>query len=294
MELSGLISDQINRVSSVYRDEVSEAKKDLVELVKQIHQEIKDLHTEAQRIADNCSDRSLKLNLQRAMESLPTLSTQLKILGAVKATASKDRDSERQLIICTRNLAQSVKNTLNCAESCSLRATKMLNSATSASKALIKFRRILYAKGGSRSPAGKQRKLADLIQVPAGASPMVQPANAASLVGNYKRTPNINIPSDQKKSNDSITGKSSSKPGSVVDLRKSAVAAVAAGGDVKKSAPDLTKSRGPSDLQRSLNELKKSAVSIQPAAGNSPETARKPGSVSNIVAQLQNQSIQKP
>lgn len=278
VELSEQISEHLGRVSSVYREENLEAQKDLVELVKHVHQSIKELHSEAQRVAESCSDKVLKLNIQRAMESLPTLSTQLKILGAVKATAHKDRDSERQLIICAKNLATAAKNTLNCAESCSIRTRKMLGKTASATKAFVKFRRILYTKG-SRSPDAQKK----FFNVPVSpVSPVVDNQNP---IGAYRRTPNITIPSE-KKSSESLAGLKS-KPNSIMDLNK------ASGADQKPAVVDLRKSGNGLDLKGST-DLKKSSVALDPKKSQELLKGPKSSSVSNIVSQMKNSSIQKP
>lgn len=67
------------------------------------------------------NDPRLKSNTQRAKEKMSTLSTQLKILAAVKATNPRDTDTHLQMNICAKNLTDSIKQVLNLSELVSLR-----------------------------------------------------------------------------------------------------------------------------------------------------------------------------
>ena len=70
-----------------------------------------------------------------------TLSQQLKIVAAVKASSPLDEDTDQQLLQCARNLMEAVKRCLADSESASL---KLLTTTATVATAAVKFRRLMY------------------------------------------------------------------------------------------------------------------------------------------------------
>ncbi len=71
-------------------------------------------------VARHCSDRRLQKELLLQLETIPTVSQQLNVVAAVKASSGR-RDAEKQVEVCTNNLIKCIQRALKCAESCSLR-----------------------------------------------------------------------------------------------------------------------------------------------------------------------------
>ena len=108
--------------------------------------ECKEFSTESMNVYTACTDQILKKQLLLAIETISTLSTQLKIVAAVKAseqTSTTDSDSEKQLVLCCQNLMNAIKVTIKASESASLRTFK---KAGTTMIAMVKFKKALYKK----------------------------------------------------------------------------------------------------------------------------------------------------
>ncbi|KAL7753369.1 hypothetical protein RI367_001144 [Sorochytrium milnesiophthora] len=159
------ISQKLAELAEHYRQIRPDSKITIINATKEIVVLTKSLCDYAVDIANRCTDLSLRKNLLRSTERLPTLSQQLKILVAVKASAARDVDQERQLIVCVQNLMAAVKDVLNGCESASIRIN--FAAAVATGRAIIKFRKLLYKKQTeaktqpkARPPsAGQQRKV---------------------------------------------------------------------------------------------------------------------------------------
>jgi vinculin len=136
----------MTQIAAFYKENTPQAKKLLIQSAREIMDDIKPILAEAKKIADNCSDKRLRAQLLQALERIPFLSQQLKIVAAVKAANPLDLDSDKQLITCAQNLMNAVKATVQASESASIRAFKV---AGNAAVAVVKFKRALYKKSQS-------------------------------------------------------------------------------------------------------------------------------------------------
>lgn len=142
-------SSKMALIAASFQQDTAQSRKLLIENSKGIQDDMKLFLKECQRIKDACTDKVLAKQLSQAMESIETLSQQLKIVAAVKAAHPKDPDSEKQLILCSTNLMNAVKRALAASEAASIRAFR--TTATSA-LAIVKFRKKLY----TNSPVTKK------------------------------------------------------------------------------------------------------------------------------------------
>ena len=119
------------------------AKKSFVQTPQQILASAEGFVKAAQPLLTACTDKRLCDQLQVGLMHINSLSRQLKIVVAVKASSPFDRDSDVQMLTCVRNLSKSLKMALRDAVSCSLRVKK--GSGYGLSSALI-FKKAVYIK----------------------------------------------------------------------------------------------------------------------------------------------------
>ncbi|KAI3633133.1 hypothetical protein MIR68_009208 [Amoeboaphelidium protococcarum] len=151
VELMQQLALKMEAMSALYKQNTPQSKADMMKTVQNMQVDIQQLLQHGKNVKDNCTDKSLKLQLSQAMERMQTLSVQLKIVAAVKIAEPKDIDSEKQLILCSQNLMAAVKSMLKASEAASLRAFK---TTANVAVAMIKFRKVLYKKGGGmKSPS---------------------------------------------------------------------------------------------------------------------------------------------
>ena len=62
------------------------SKKELIQTAKLIAKESEEVVKMARKVADACTDKRMKRAVLQVVDKLPTISTQLKIIAAVKAT----------------------------------------------------------------------------------------------------------------------------------------------------------------------------------------------------------------
>jgi len=96
-------------------------KSEMIRIAQQIAALVKEIITQANEQAKNCTDARLADNLIRAAQSVSSFSIQLKIIAAVKAAIEGDKSAKQQLIKCAQGLCTCVVNTVNAAESAALR-----------------------------------------------------------------------------------------------------------------------------------------------------------------------------
>jgi hypothetical protein len=119
----------------------AKAKKLFIQTAQEIVSEASKLGTQIEPLVRHCSDKRLVQQIQSTTKSITTLSQQLKILVAVKASNPHDVDRGSQLVSNGKNLVHGVKMVLRDAISCTLRLRK------DAPGDMFKFRKVIYAKG---------------------------------------------------------------------------------------------------------------------------------------------------
>lgn len=162
--MSSTLAEKMSQISVLYRENTPQAKKLMIQLSKEIQDDCKFLVAEGMRVADACKDKVLKLQVMQALESIPTITMQLKIVAAVKAAEPKDLDSEKQLIILSQNLMKSIQTSLKATEVASIR---VMRTAGNAAVAVVKFRKLLYAKKNPAKKAVGVSTLANVLSKPA-------------------------------------------------------------------------------------------------------------------------------
>jgi hypothetical protein len=103
--------------------EASHAKTKLIETAKNILAESRKIIQHATPLVNHCKDKVLSKQLSSLLGRIETLSQQLKIVAAVKASNPADRDKGSQLIQCTTNLVIALKACLKSCVSASLRSS---------------------------------------------------------------------------------------------------------------------------------------------------------------------------
>ncbi|XP_022094245.1 vinculin-like isoform X2 [Acanthaster planci] len=103
------------------------SKKDFIMCARMIAKQSGEVTRLANIIADQCTDKRIRLNMKQVIERIPTFSTQLKILTTVKATMlgaqdpEKDEEATEMLIGNAQNLMQAVKETVRASEAASIK-----------------------------------------------------------------------------------------------------------------------------------------------------------------------------
>ena len=143
VDMANALSSKMSQISILYKQNTPQAKKQLIQLAKEIADDVKLVLAEAKKIADACQDKVLQKQVILAMESIPMLCQQLKIVTAVKVAEPMDKDSEKQMIICATNLMDAARKTLIASEIASIRVFRVVANV---SLAIAKFRKTLYKK----------------------------------------------------------------------------------------------------------------------------------------------------
>ena len=101
------------------REGQSLLKSQLIGTAQSILSETQKIINHAKPLAHQCTDKILSKQLASILTRIETLSQQLKIVAAVKASSPTDRDKGAQLINGAHNLVQSLKSCLkNCESAC--------------------------------------------------------------------------------------------------------------------------------------------------------------------------------
>ncbi|XP_059177880.1 vinculin-like [Physella acuta] len=115
-------------------------KKDLIATAKGIAEASEEVTRLAKKLAAECTDKKMRMNLLNVCERIPTIGTQLKILSTVKATmlgaqepipapdgseiacgSEEDQEATEMLVGNAQNLMQAVKETVRTAEAASIK-----------------------------------------------------------------------------------------------------------------------------------------------------------------------------
>ncbi|XP_055899269.1 vinculin-like isoform X3 [Biomphalaria glabrata] len=115
-------------------------KKDLIATAKAIAEASEEVTRLAKKLAAECTDKKMRMNLLSVCERIPTIGTQLKILSTVKATmlgaqepipapdgseiacgSEEDQEATEMLVGNAQNLMQAVKETVRTAEAASIK-----------------------------------------------------------------------------------------------------------------------------------------------------------------------------
>ncbi|BFZ04162.1 hypothetical protein BsWGS_07200 [Bradybaena similaris] len=102
-------------------------KKDLIATAKAIAEASEEVTRLAKKLAAECTDKKMRMNLLNVCERIPTIGTQLKILSTVKATmlgaqgSEEDQEATEMLVGNAQNLMQAVKETVRSAEAASIK-----------------------------------------------------------------------------------------------------------------------------------------------------------------------------
>jgi len=117
------------------------AKKEMIQKALEITQVTNSILKDCKELAELCTDKRLKMQLLNTVDRLNTLSQQLRVVTAVKASNPNDLDTDNQLFSCASNLTETMKRLLRDSEAASVRCN-FKTSGTSA-LAIIKFKKNL-------------------------------------------------------------------------------------------------------------------------------------------------------
>jgi len=117
------------------------AKKEMIQKALEITQVTNSLLKDCKELAELCTDKRLKMQLLNTVDRLNTLSQQLRVVTAVKASNPKDLDTDNQLFSCASNLTETMKRLLRDSEAASVRCN--FKTSGTAALAIIKFKKNL-------------------------------------------------------------------------------------------------------------------------------------------------------
>jgi hypothetical protein len=133
----------MERLAIIYREEGPNDRKEMIDKAREILDDGKVFISDCKRISDSCHDMVLRNQLLKSLETIQTMTMQLKIVAAVKAAEPRDRDSEKQLILISQNLVNAYKHAIKAAESASIRAQRASNGALPGT---VRFRKVMYTR----------------------------------------------------------------------------------------------------------------------------------------------------
>jgi len=115
------------------------AKKEMIQKALEITQVTQSILKDCRELAELCTDKRLKMQLLNTVDRLNTLSQQLRVVTAVKASNPNDLDSDNQLFSCAFNLTETMKRLLRDSEAASVRCN--FKTSGTAALAIIKFKK---------------------------------------------------------------------------------------------------------------------------------------------------------
>ncbi|KAJ3389342.1 hypothetical protein HDU92_001098 [Lobulomyces angularis] len=128
-----------------------ESKKGFINAAKEIVNHTGNVVNPARILANSCTDLRLKKNLLGTLDKITTLSQQLKIVAAVKASSPQDTDRDLQLIGCAQNLMMALKASLRECDTITTSKKYVINSEQGGLKSTpanavsdLTFRRKVY------------------------------------------------------------------------------------------------------------------------------------------------------
>eukprot|EP00800_Vazella_pourtalesii_P014643 TRINITY_DN3760_c0_g1_i6.p1 TRINITY_DN3760_c0_g1~~TRINITY_DN3760_c0_g1_i6.p1 ORF type:complete len:830 (-),score=193.67 TRINITY_DN3760_c0_g1_i6:136-2625(-) len=104
-----------------------QSKTELINTSRQLAKQAHLVVTLAEKVAKHCTDKRMKRNLEDVLSKIPTISTQLKIVAAVKAASissgdlERDQEASEMLTINAENLMDSILQVIRATESASIR-----------------------------------------------------------------------------------------------------------------------------------------------------------------------------
>jgi len=128
------------------------AKKEMIQKALEITQVTNSILKDCRELAELCTDKRLKMQLLNTVDRLNTLSQQLRVVTAVKASNPRDLDTDNQLFSCASNLTETMKRLLRDSEAASVRCN--FKTSGTAALAIIKFKKNIK-KGKAGSPFKK-------------------------------------------------------------------------------------------------------------------------------------------
>jgi len=117
------------------------AKKEMIQKALEITQVTNSILKDCRELAELCTDKRLKMQLLNTVDRLNTLSQQLRVVTAVKASNPRDLDTDNQLFSCASNLTETMKRLLRDSEAASVRCN--FKTSGTAALAIIKFKKNL-------------------------------------------------------------------------------------------------------------------------------------------------------
>jgi len=117
------------------------AKKEMIQKALEITQVTNSILKDCKELAELCTDKRLKMQLLNTVDRLNTLSQQLRVVTAVKASNPRDLDTYNQLFSCASNLTETMKRLLRDSEAASVRCN--FKTSGNAALAIIKFKKNL-------------------------------------------------------------------------------------------------------------------------------------------------------
>jgi len=117
------------------------AKKEMIQKALEITQVTNSILKDCKELAELCTDKRLKNQLLNTVDRLNTLSQQLRVVTAVKASNPKDLDTDNQLFSCASNLTETMKRLLRDSEAASVRCN--FKTSGTAALAIVKFKKNL-------------------------------------------------------------------------------------------------------------------------------------------------------
>ena len=122
------MTQQLNQLEKGNWNQDSSFKSILISTAQSILKESMSIKQSAKIIASKCADKILEKELQSIIMKMDTLSHQLRIVTAVKASNPLDVDSGNQMNQCASNLAHSLQM---CFETCEIIQSLSLKSSNS-------------------------------------------------------------------------------------------------------------------------------------------------------------------
>jgi len=142
------------------------AKKEMIQKALEITQVTNSILKDCRELAELCTDKRLKMQLLNTVDRLNTLSQQLRVVTAVKASNPRDLDTDNQLFSCASNLTETMKRLLRDSEAASVRCN--FKTGGTAALAIIKFKKNL--KKGKAGAALKKAAASAALKSKTGAT----------------------------------------------------------------------------------------------------------------------------
>jgi len=136
-----IVAQKMEELSAIHSKLINNpiAKKEMIQKALEITQVTNSILKDCKELAEVCTDKRLKMQLLNTVDRLYTLSQQLRVVTAVKASNPKDLDSDNQLFSCASNITESMKRLLRDSEAASVRCN--FKTSGTAALAIIKFKK---------------------------------------------------------------------------------------------------------------------------------------------------------